>query len=105
MSEYQLTERAQQDLDDIVDYIAGKMENPDGAEVVLEYLYQAMQEVADRPGRGHTRPDLTNRPVRFYRRDKAHKYYLIFDPGSRPITILRIASVRRDFLSLLDEED
>lgn len=103
MSDYQLTELAQRDLEEIVDFIAGKLNNPDGAQVVLDYLYQAMEEVGARPTRGHIRPDLTNRPVRFYRKGKTQKYYLIYDPASRPLTILRTASVRRDFFSLLEE--
>ncbi len=103
MRNYQLTETAQADLEEIFDYIAGRMRNPDGAQVVLEYLYNAMQAVADNPGCGHERRDLTNRPVKFYRQCKEHKYYNIFDPNSQPITIVRVASVPRDFVSLLDQ--
>ncbi|MBX3166874.1 MAG: type II toxin-antitoxin system RelE/ParE family toxin [Candidatus Eremiobacteraeota bacterium] len=104
MSDYQLTDLAQRDLEEIVDYIAGKLNNPDGAQVVLDYLYQAMEDIGERPSRGHARPDLTDRPVRFYRKSRAQKYYLIFDPSTRPVIILRIASVRRDFLGLLEEK-
>ena len=102
MTNYKLTDHAQADLEGIIDYIAGTKHNPEGAAVVLNYLYQAMEEVAGRPERGHARPDLTNRPVYFYRKNKAQKYYLIFDPNSRPVLILRVVSVRRDFHSLLD---
>lgn len=105
MSEFQLTELAQRDLEEIVDYIAGKLDNPDGAQVVLDYLYQAMEDIGERPSRGHARPDLTHRPVCFYRGSKAQKYYLIYDPGSRPVIILRIVHVRRDFFALLEEFD
>jgi len=103
MSDYELTEHALADLEDIIDYVAGIKHNPEGAAVVLDYLYQAMEEVATRPERGHPRPDLTNRPVYSYRKSKAHKYYLIFDPHSRPVRILRVVSVRRDFHFLLED--
>lgn len=99
---YQLTRAAQTDIEDIIDYICVTLQNPDGADVVLEYLYGAMQEVTEEPSRGHRRPDLMNRPVKFYRSSKKHKYYLIFDSETEPVTILRVASIRRDFLSLLE---
>lgn len=104
MTSYELTEHAQTDLEEIIDFVAGTKHNPEGAAVILDSLYQAMEDVASRPERGHPRPDLTNRPVYFYRKSKAHKYYLIFDPHSLPIRILRVVSVRRDFHSLLDGE-
>ena len=103
MRTYQLTEQAQTDIEEILEFIAEHKKNPQGARVVLDYLHAAMSDVADDPNRGHYRRDLTNAPVKFYRKSKAHKYYLVFDPISRPVRILRIASVRRDFIRLLDE--
>ena len=101
MRNYRLTEQAQSDIDEIVDFIAHRKENPDGARVVLDYLHASMQEVADNSKLGHRRPDLTDKPVKFYRHNKDDKYYILFDPTAQPITILRVASVRRDFVSLL----
>ena len=101
MRSYLLTEQAQADIEEILDYIAERMANPDGAEVVLDYLHTAMQEVADDPKKGHARRDLTDRPVMFYRKSKEHKYYILYDPVARPVIILRVAGIRRDFVSLL----
>jgi antitoxin ParD1/3/4/toxin ParE1/3/4 len=103
MRNYELTEVAQRDIDEILDFIAERKQNVEGAQVVLNYLHQAMQDMADDPNRGHYRRDLTDRPVRFYRKSKAHKYYLVFDPDTRPVRILRVASVRRDFVDLLEK--
>ena len=101
MRTYQLTEQAQADIEEILDYIAERMENLDGAKVVLDYLHTAMQEVAEDPQRGHSRRDLTDRPVKFYRKSKEHKYYILYYPDAQPVLILRVASIRRDFVSLL----
>lgn len=103
MRNYELTEVAQSDIDEILDFIAERKQNVDGAQAVLDYLHAAMQDLAEDPNRGHYRRDLTDRPVKFYRKGKEHKYYLIFDPDTRPVRILRVASVRRDFVSLLEQ--
>lgn len=102
MNSYELTEQAQQDIDELIDFIALRKNNPDGAEVVLDYLYASMQDLADNPNLGHFRRDLTDRPVKFYRRDKQHKYYLVFEPETVPLRIVRVAGVNRDFINLLD---
>lgn len=105
MRNYELTELAQRDVDEILEFIAVRKGNPDGAQVVLDYLHSSMQALADNPNLGHFRVDLTDRPVKFYRGSKNHKYYIVFDPECSPIRILRVTSIRRDFVSLFEDTD
>lgn len=61
---YRLTTGAQQDLDRIGDFIAE--DNVDAALRVYDALEEAFRHLAERPGLGHTRMDLTARPVKFW---------------------------------------
>ena len=58
---YILTLAAQSDIEEIVSTLW--MENPEAAELVEERLYAAFDLLADNPGLGHEREDLTDRPV------------------------------------------
>jgi len=51
------------------------------------------------PGLGHSRIDLTNDPVKFWR---VFSYFVIYDPAPRPIHIIRILHGRRDLEALLN---
>lgn len=96
MSEYYLSPIAEQDIEDIVSYIA--RENADAALQLLDTLYDAMDKLADNPMMGHKRDDLTDQPVRFWP-FKWH-YLVIYTPES-PIEIIRVLSGYRDVSSLL----
>jgi plasmid stabilization system protein ParE len=103
LKKYVLTQQAQEDIDEILEFILVQNQNPDGAIVVLNYLHEAMGKVGSNPNLGKYRKDLTNRQVKFYRKNKAHKYYILFDPLAKPVHIIRVASVSRDFTRLLEE--
>ena len=64
MSVYALTPRATADIFDIWSYIAG--DNQDAADRVEQAIYDACAFVAEAPMRGHSWPDLTTRPLRFW---------------------------------------
>ena len=53
---------------------------------------------ARNPQIGHTRPDLTTKPVRFW---PIYSYLIVYDPQSRPLEIVRILSGYRDIAALL----
>ena len=65
-------------------------------------MYDALEEVferlAERPGLGHSREDLTNRPLRFW---SVFSYLVVYDPESRPLTIIAVLHGARDVEKLL----
>ena len=96
MRNYILTKLAQQDLEDIMAYIAEK--NPTAAYRLLDILYEAMDLLSDNPALGHYREDLTNQPVRFW---PVKKHYLVIYKDPQPIEIIRVLSGYRDIASIL----
>ena len=63
MSTCVLTPLAKADIFDIWAYIAGHSET--AADQVEQAIFEACVFLAEGPLRGHTRPDLTPRPLRF----------------------------------------
>jgi plasmid stabilization system protein ParE len=61
---YRLTERAGADVEAIADFIAG--DSVDAAVKVVLALEDAFILLASRPGMGHMREDLTDRPLKFW---------------------------------------
>ena len=64
MSLYALTPLARADIFDIWSYIAA--DNEPVADVVERAIYEACSFIAEAPERGHRRPGLTSRPMRFW---------------------------------------
>jgi plasmid stabilization system protein ParE len=96
MNTYFLSSIAEQDIEDIVSYIA--QENPNAAMRLLEGLFDAMNKLALNPMLGHKREDLTHHPVRFW---TFKWHYLIVYKSCFPIEIVRVLSGYRDISSLL----
>jgi plasmid stabilization system protein ParE len=63
MSVCVLSPDALQDLQDIWDFIARDNEN--AADQLEDKFFNTFDKLAQRPGMGHTRADLTDRDVRF----------------------------------------
>ena len=63
-------------------------------------LDEAMQRLADNPGIGHLRPDLTDQDVRFW---SVFKYLVIYRPETKPLQIARVLHGKRDVKRLLEE--
>jgi toxin ParE1/3/4 len=61
---YRLTERAEADVKAVADFIAA--DSTDAAVKVVLALENAFAVLASRPGIGHTREDLTERPLKFW---------------------------------------
>jgi len=64
MSAYVLSPDALQDLQDIWDFVA--LDNVNAANEQEDEFFNAFEKLARQPGMGHTRPDLTDRGVRFW---------------------------------------
>ena len=96
MSDFVLTPAAQGDLLKILEYLEG--ENPDAILKVVDAVDEAMQLLADHPGIGHIRPDLTAQDVRFW---TVFRYLVIYRPDTNPLEIVRVLHGSRDLRRLL----
>jgi plasmid stabilization system protein ParE len=95
-SRFVFTEEAETQLLEILDYLAD--EGQSAAVRVRDAIYDAVGKLAERPGIGHTREDLTDRPLRFW---TVYAYLLVYDPASRPLTIVAVLHSARDVELLL----
>ena len=59
-----------------------------------------MQLLADNPGIGHLRSDLTPQDVRFW---SVFRYLVIYRPDTKPLEIVRVLHGKRDVRRLLEE--
>ncbi len=90
------TEDAELQLLEILDYLADESESVTIR--IRDAIYDAVGKLAERPGIGHTREDLTDRPVKFW---NVYSYLLVYDPESRPLTIIAVLHGARDVAELL----
>lgn len=98
MPRFVLAAAAEDDLLEIGRYIT-KTESSDRAAQVLEDLLQAMVRLADTPGLGHQRGDLTSHPgYRFWR---VHTFLIVYRADSRPLAVARVVRGTRDVATLL----
>lgn len=96
MAEFILSPDAENDLTEIWTYIAE--DNLDAADALLAQLEHAIYQLAEMPGMGHSRTDLTLQPVLFW----PVKNILIVYRSSNPLEIVRVLSGYRDIASLLN---
>jgi plasmid stabilization system protein ParE len=96
MNGYFFSEKARQDIGEIWLYIAEDSINH--ADRLREEFEAAGELLAEHPGIGHTRNDLTRLPVRFW---PVGVYLVIYHPDTRPIEIVRILHGQRDLPSIL----
>ena len=80
---YLLHPNALCDLEDIWEYIA--QDNLDAADRVVEDLLAACETLATSPHLGHSRPDLTSRPLRFWR---VRSYLIAYALDEQPLWVL-----------------
>lgn len=96
---YRLTARAVANVDDICAFIAD--DNVDAALRVRNTLEHAFERLAAMPEIGHSRDDLTERAVKFW---KVYSYLIVYDPASTPLTILTVLHGARDVKGLLEDD-
>jgi antitoxin ParD1/3/4/toxin ParE1/3/4 len=95
---YVLTPEAQAHVDEIGAYIA--QDSVDAALKVYDALEEAFDLLAERPGIGHTREDLTDRPLKFW---SVYSYLVVYDPSRIPLTVVAVLHGARDVEQLLKE--
>lgn len=96
MSNYILGSDADLDLDDIWEYIA--RDNIDAADRWIGKLFDAFEALAQTPGMGHKREDLTQHPVLFW---PVGSYLVIYRADRRPIEIVAVTQGSRDIPAFL----
>lgn len=97
---FRLTPDAEEQIGDIVEFIAADSE--DAAIRVRNALYSAFELLAENPGIGHTREDLTDRAVKFW---SVFSYVVVYDPSSAPLTVLAVLHGARDVEQLLKNNE
>ena len=93
---YRLTPSAQGDVEKITDFIAE--DSVEAALRVHDALEEAFRHLAEMPAMGHTREDLTDRPVKFW---SVYSYLVVYDPASSPLTVIAVLHGARDVEALL----
>ncbi len=93
---YQLTASAQRQVDEIGTPIAE--DSIDAALRVIDALQEAFERLALHPGIGHTREELTARPLKFF---SVFSYLVVYEPLSQPLTIVAVLHGARDVEQLL----
>jgi plasmid stabilization system protein ParE len=88
MSGWRLTHQAEDDLFDIWCYVA--RDNLDAANEVEESVYQACDLLSESPFAGRTRTDLAPSPLRFWLVLPHKIYFIVYDPETEPLKIVRI---------------
>lgn len=96
MADHFFSPEARLDLFEIWEYIA--QDNVSAADRVTQEIEKAVTMLARNPELGHVRPDLTSKPVRFW---PIYSYLIIYDPGTKPLEVVRILSGYRDVAMLL----
>ena len=95
--DYVLTESAEADIDEVFDYIAGELVNPDAASAFADELEEKLEEICKTPkaGRPVHNPYLKRDDVRRVLVKNYIAYYLI-DEEEENIVVLRVVYNRRD---------
>ena len=94
MSVYALTPLAKADVFDIWSYIAEDSEEATAR--VEQAINDACVFVAEAPMRGHSRPDLTARSLRFWTLTRYPNYAIVYRPDKAPLEIVAVMHGKRN---------
>jgi len=98
MASYKLAPGAQDDLFEIWSHIA--QDGVDLANRIDAEFRELFSSLAEMPGQGHTRKDLTKQPVLFF---PLYSYLVVYQPDVQPIRIVAVVRGRRDVKRILKE--
>ncbi len=101
MSGYALTPRAKADIFDIWSYIATDSKN--AADRVEQAIYDACAFLAEGQLRGHSRPDLTARTLRFWTLTGYPNYAVVYRPETAPLQVVAVLHGKRNLRRILKE--
>ncbi len=100
MSGYVISPIASIDLDEMWDYCAIELQNPDVADRIRDEVFTAFRQLAIMPGMGHFRSDLAAEPLRFWR---VRNYLVVYRSEKTPIEIVRVLHGARDAQVILGD--
>jgi len=83
---YVVTDAAEEDIFDIFSFIAES--DATAAKTVVKKLYESFERLSHYPAMGRTRPDLTNKKVRFW--VLRPRFLIVYRVESYRLTIVRI---------------
>jgi antitoxin ParD1/3/4 len=86
---------------DIWAYIA--RHNQDAADRVEQAIIDACAFLTEAPMRGHSRPDLTARPLRFWALSRYPNYVIVYRPEESPLPIVAVMHGKRDIQRILKQ--
>jgi plasmid stabilization system protein ParE len=98
MNQYVLSVAAELDLDQIWEYIAE--DNIDAADRWIDKLFDAFQSLAQAPGMGHRREDLTAFPILFW---PVGAYLILYRVQTEWIEIVAVTQGARDIPVFLSQ--
>jgi toxin ParE1/3/4 len=98
MSDFLIAPAARVELEEIWDYYALELQNPDAADGIRDEIFAAFHKLAKMPGMGHIRRDLATEPLRF---SSVRCYLIIYRNEKRPIEIVRVLHGARDVQAIL----
>lgn len=95
MNRFELARRALGDLEEILEFVSE--DSFTAADRLLEEFDRTFGQLAETPGMGHKREDLTHRNVLFW---ALHSYLIIYR-NSQPLRVVRVIHAKRDVKKLL----
>src|SRR5437763_106286 len=101
MSGYLFTPLAKADVFDIWSYIAEDSES--AADRVEQAIHDTCAFLAEGPMGGHTRPDLTTRPLRFWTLKRYPNYTVVYRPETAPLQIVAVLHGKRNIRRMLNQ--
>lgn len=88
-----ISRRALKDLDQIWTYINGRA-GPNVASDFVAEILAAVDQLAEMPGMGHARRDVSSRRYRFW---SVKSYVVAYRPTARTLRLVRVVHGSRDF--------
>jgi plasmid stabilization system protein ParE len=79
------------DLVEIWEFIAA--DNPDDADRVLQEIETALHALVTFPQQGHSRRDLTSRPLKFH---IVREFLIAYTPSDQPLLVIAVLHGRRN---------
>jgi len=100
MKGYSLSDAARADIREIWEWVAA--DNPSAANNLTREILDACVRMVSHPLTGSRRVDFTGKPLRFMLVRRI--IYIVYDPATRPLEIMRILHTSRDIHTILAED-
>jgi toxin ParE1/3/4 len=99
-----LTASAEDDLQALYDYRLAKRgaDGEDGADALLDQIYDAIKSLADFPNKGPIPQELDAVGIAEWRQLSVARYRIIYTHQENCVTVSIIADARQDFATLLE---